>query len=184
MDVNDLRWILALPFASAALLAVLPFFAPPVRWTRRLKNDIEIWKGLPEGEEKEQFEKAVRLIARRLHAYRFDVRRIDKVFPWAGTVLFALAVGSAAMWGFAVDGPADWILVVLGFFTGLLSIFAALGGRSNWIVPAEIAKDFERGEVEHLRKVEKSRAVRSEARRRLRNIRKTSGTATSTGGNR
>lgn len=92
--------------ATASLLTLVTWMIPSARWSRRLKRDIEIMAGLPEGPEKEQWRAGVIVLARRLRAY-------EKYVPiWHRVLPFVMAV----VWGglittFIVDPDARTALI-------------------------------------------------------------------------
>jgi hypothetical protein len=78
--------------STASLLAFVSWVFPSARWTRRLKRDMEILAGLPEGPEKEQWGASVVALARRLRAYEKFVPLWHRVLPFAMAVVWGILI--------------------------------------------------------------------------------------------
>jgi len=116
------EWFLGVPIITAAALALIPLLIPTFRWSRQLGRDVQLWKDMPAGEEKDLLEGWINDQATRLREYREFIPLHDKVLGWAQFVLFTfliIAVSSdfrGAVEGVALIFPSAplWSNVILG----------------------------------------------------------------------
>lgn len=137
VHVNALTWLVTPAFVATTIFALVPLYDAPVRWSRRLKSDITIASGLPEGEEKTRLTDTLESQARRLREYR-EVWTVPRLFrKWAvlsgcGALIICLIIqppinrpGERP-----VFSPADWILVLLALYEIAIVAFCIGQGLS------------------------------------------------------
>jgi hypothetical protein len=167
-----IQWLLTPTLITGALFAVARLYDPPTRWARRLKSDIAIMGGLPEGPEKRVWQEWVEWQATRLREYRLAFVGWTHFWKWA-----ALAFICVAVFGFVLYPPVNepgepptWGLFDYGMMAlGLLSIAVyviALGSGHDFLgrSPREViirrrVRDYDR-RFRKLRRIEKERARR------------------------
>jgi len=96
------QWLLTPALITGLLLGGTRLFDPPTRWSRRLKSDIAILGGLPEGPEKRVWQASIAWQAERLREYR-------RAFVGATLVakLVGLAILGAALFGLISYPPIN-----------------------------------------------------------------------------
>lgn len=82
--------------STATILGLLRLVTPTVRWSRRLKNDAEVYGALPHGREKDLWEARVIAQAERLRLYRENLSLADQIFAWGSFALLVLVVFTTA----------------------------------------------------------------------------------------
>src|SRR4051812_47892725 len=110
------QFLLGLPLFSAGLLALIPFASPTWRWSRRLKRDLDLLAGMPEGVEKARLRRLIHRETGDLLDYRTLLSRADKVAPWAVVVTYLAVVGSSFVTSynpFALEVPGDWAIYIV-----------------------------------------------------------------------
>lgn len=170
-----LRWLLTPALVSGALIALAQFYNPPTRWTRRIKNDMSIAGGLPDGAEKAQWQDSVAWQAARLRLYRRAFVGRTLFAKWAGVVYIGVGLGALILWppvnepGDAVPfGPADYMMLTMGLIVSIVVAASVSSGRSlSGRTPPEIivrrrVQDYNR-RWRKLRRIEKERVRRSAA---------------------
>jgi hypothetical protein len=90
--------------ASAGIIALVAFMMPAVRWSRQLAREVGILGGLPDGEERDAWEKRVLAHAQRLRLFQDVMPRWDKVFPWIPVFLFIGCITWAILDPRQIDG--------------------------------------------------------------------------------
>jgi hypothetical protein len=167
-----IQWVLTPALFTGALLGLARLYDPPTRWARRLKSDIAIMSGLPEGPEKRVWQEWVEWQAMRLREYRLAFVGWTHFWKWAalaflGLVIFGLIIyppinkpGEPIMWG-----PADYMLMLAGLLSVVIFIIA-LGSGADFkgrspreIIIRRRVRDYDR-RMRKLRRVEKERARR------------------------
>lgn len=118
---------------SAALFALLALMTPSVRWTRRIKRDIEIMSGLPKGPEREQWQKRVLDRAKHLRLYEDHIPRWQRVVMWFFIAPGTLAVGllifdERQLQGLIAEGPSIIFLGVGGAIGAAMYIYSGILG--------------------------------------------------------
>jgi hypothetical protein len=134
VDINDLLPGIFATLASAGLIALVAFMMPAVRWSRQLAREVGILGGLPDGDERNAWEKRVVAHARRLRLFQEVMPWMDKVFPWFPVILFVGSIAWAILDprqidGFLAEGPfaicialAALVSVVLYIVTGVMGL--------------------------------------------------------------
>ena len=86
---------------GTALLATLPLIEPSIRWSRRLKNDIQISAGLPDGPERKLWNAGIENLARDLREYREAFSAVRVLLRYA-VFTYGLAGVGYLLW------PTGW----------------------------------------------------------------------------
>ena len=89
VDLTDLLPGIIATLASAGIIALVAYMMPAVRWPRQLARDVGIFGGLPDGPERDAWEKRVVTHARRLRLFQDVLPWMDRVYPWISVFLFA-----------------------------------------------------------------------------------------------
>ena len=76
---------------TAGVLSLVAYMMPSVRWSRQLAREVEILGGLPEGAEREAWEKRVVEHAERLRLFQDVMPRRHKILPWVPVTMFVTA---------------------------------------------------------------------------------------------
>jgi len=127
-------WLITPAVIATVLFAALPLYDPTVRWTRRLKNDIQIAGGLPDGAEKDLLNSSLEEQARRLRLYRQAFRGRHAVGKWVFVVYFSFAVFALVAWppNPKVYAAFDWLILATGATYGLLYATLIGTGLDMW----------------------------------------------------
>lgn len=166
------QWVLTPALITGALFALARAYDPPTRWARRLKSDITITAGLPEGPERRVWQEWVNWQATRLREYRLAFTGWTQFFKWAGLAFICVTVigsilyppinkpGEPEVWG-----PGDYPFLLLGLFATTVYTFALGSGHDFFgrspreIIIRRRVKDFDR-RSRRLRRIERVRARR------------------------
>lgn len=167
----DWQWLLGVPLFSAAALALLPFAVPTFRWSKRLSRDLQIWKDMPAGFEKEQLELSVVEQAKRIREYREYIPRLDKALTWSVVIAAIGALSSFFAFGARVE-EFEWPLIAAGFITMAVTVPSAFMGRSFQGMTGAQYKAQKEAEAARIGRLARFQATRSEAKKRLRRLRK------------
>ncbi|EZP26248.1 hypothetical protein [Microbacterium oleivorans] len=167
------RWLLTPALVTAILIALAQFYNPPTRWTRRIKNDMSIAGGLPDGLEKERWQSSITSQAARLRLYRRAFVGWPLFLKWAGIVYIGISLGGLILWPPlnkpdepVAFGPADYIFLGQGVLITLFVAITVSSGRStSGRTPPEIivrqrVRDHDR-RLKKLKRIEKVRASRA-----------------------
>lgn len=123
-----LVWLVTPALIATVLVAALPLYDPAVRWSRRLRNDIQIAGGLPDGPEKELLNASLERQARRLRLYREAFKGRHQIAKWGFVAYFSLCVIVVVAWPpNLAEAGADNILYFGGAAWAV--IYATLIGR-------------------------------------------------------
>lgn len=114
-------WLVTPALVATLLIATVPLYNPTVRWSRRLRNDIQIANGLPDGPEKQLLSVDVETQARRLRLYREAFRGRHLVGKWGFVAYFT---GALSAFFFArpdsTSGTLNHYLVIGGALVGIM----------------------------------------------------------------
>ncbi|MCR2825338.1 hypothetical protein [Microbacterium sp. zg.Y909] len=125
-----IQWLLTPAIITGALYALARLYDPPTRWSRRLKADMAIAGGLPDGEEKRIWEDSFEWRAARLRMYREAFCGWTWFWKWASVAFVGVAVTGIILFPpFNGDyGPADYLLMSMGLVDcGLIAVFISNG---------------------------------------------------------
>lgn len=86
----DWQSLLGVPLFTAAALALIPLLIPTFRWNRQISRDVQLWKDMPAGEEKDLLEVWITEQATRIREYREYIPLHDKVIGWATVVVLGV----------------------------------------------------------------------------------------------
>jgi hypothetical protein len=172
-----LQWLITPALITGFLVALAQFYDPPTRWSRRLKGDLAILGGLPEGKERERWQESVEWQALRLRQYRTAFVGGTLLMKWGTVTFLGVAIFGLVLWPPFGDGwgPTDWILIGLGVVNSLLigtfiSAGYDLGGRSPVdIMRARRVRAHDR-RLKKLRRIERVRAERAKTDSSIRPI--------------
>ncbi|WP_146085851.1 hypothetical protein [Rathayibacter sp. AY1D9] len=161
---------LSLPLFTAAVIALVPFAIPTIRWNRRLKNDLALLKDLPDGEQRTRFERRVDFQAKRLNDYHELIPVHEKIFTWLAVPLFvALATVLLLKWtDFQYFSIAENLLTAVGFLIAFAATLGAFTGRTSHLMNGDAYRAYVDSEVRGMRR----QTARRTARRRLRRIKR------------
>ncbi|KAA9154752.1 hypothetical protein F6B41_12310 [Microbacterium lushaniae] len=167
-----IQWLLTPALITGGLFALAQLYDPPTRWSRRLKSDIAIMGGLPEGPERRVWQEWIEWQAMRLREYRLAFVGWTHFWKWAGLLALGLILfgviaypplnkpGEPVMWG-----PADYG-IMLGGFLSIFIYLAALGSGADFLgrTPRQIiirrrVRAYDR-RMRKLRRIDKERARR------------------------
>jgi hypothetical protein len=175
--VEIVRWLVTPAAVATLLFGLLPLYDPPVRWARRLRGDIAIAAGLPEGDEKRLLEADLERQARRLREYREVYVGWRWVRKWALVSFVGVEVVLLTLYppfdaklrtGEPAFGPADYMLLAGGAVQLLaFVVFFGLGLNARGRTPSEVLF-FERYGRRARRAGRSRRLQRLRARRRNR----------------
>lgn len=134
MDFSDVIPTLVGALVTTGIVALTALAYPGVRWARRIKRDIEIVGGLPDGSpEREIWQAKVTALARRLRAYETYVPLMHRVLPFVWAVIWGVLITCFIVYpnlrdALLAEMPA-FIMGIAGLVgaTGYLSI-AIMGG--------------------------------------------------------
>lgn len=172
--LSVVQWLLTPALVTGALLALARFFDAPTRWARRLRDDISILGGLPDGAEKRTWQQSVDWQARRLREYRRAFVGGTLIVKW----FVLIFVAALTLWTILHPPinepgdpypfvPADYMIFVMGF--GETALFVVLISRGIDFLgrtPREILllrrlRQYNR-RMRKLHRIEKERAKRAE----------------------
>lgn len=158
MDFSSVLPGLVGTLVSAGSLFLLGWVYPSTRWTRRIKRDIAIMSGLPEGEERREWEFGVSALARRLRLYEKHVPVWHKVYPFSLAILYGVMIA----W-FIADEPSRNALLAEtpAFILGIGSLVGSIG----YLYVAIAGGDMHGRSPEQLEAREKRRQRRLRSRR-------------------
>lgn len=169
-----IQWLLTPTLITGAILALARFFDPPTRWARRLKSDISIMGGLPEGTEKQVWQVSIDKQATRLREYRRAFVGWTLFWKWAVVAFVAVALFGLILYPPinepgepATFGPGDWALILPGLFACATYVVAVSTGNDflarspRDILLARRLRKYNR-RLRKLRRIEKVRAERAE----------------------
>jgi hypothetical protein len=80
--LGAIRWLLTPALITGGLIGLARLYDPPTRWARRLKSDMAIASGLPEGPEKVQWQLGLAERAQRIREYRIAFVGWTRVVKW------------------------------------------------------------------------------------------------------
>jgi hypothetical protein len=127
--MNALAWLITPAAVTTLIFTFAPFYDPPVRWTRRLKTDISIAGGLPEGDMKTQLNEEIEWRARKLLDYRSAFTPLRVLVKWLWLAFSAIPFVLMIIWPPVnkpneppVLAPADWMMVGIGVYTLVIYI--------------------------------------------------------------
>lgn len=163
-----LQWLITPAFITGLLIALAQFYDPSTRWSRRLKGDLAVLGGLPEGNERDRWEESVEWQALRLRQYRTAFVGRTLLVKWGAVTLVGGLIFGLILWPPFGDpwGPADWILIGIGLIdTLLIGLFISAGYDLAGRTPAEIMRSRRVREhdrrLKRLRRIERVRAERA-----------------------
>ncbi|MFI8632157.1 hypothetical protein ACIGEP_06155 [Microbacterium sp. NPDC077663] len=168
-----IEWLLTPALVTAGLLALARLYDAPTRWARRLKSDIAILAGLPDGSERRAWQASIERQAMRLREYRRAFTGWTLFWKWSvvaamAATLFGLILyppinrpGQPEIWG-----PGDWVLLLPGLYacvTYVVTISAGLDflGRSPRDILLRRRLRAHNRRDRRLRRIEKVRAKRA-----------------------
>lgn len=133
MDFNDLLPGIFAALAPAGIIALLAYMMPAVRWPRQLARDVGILGGLPEGPERDAWEKRVVAHARRLRQFQDVLPWMDRVYPWFSVFLFVgcivwVILDPRQIDGVVAEGPFLFCIIAATFLSvGLFAVTGVMG---------------------------------------------------------
>ncbi|AZZ51426.1 hypothetical protein [Rathayibacter festucae] len=170
-----LAWLITPAVVATILFGVLPYYDAGTRWTRRIKSDITIASGLPDGHEKEMLEQSVVEQAERLRVYRKAFTPGSLVLKWLVLTFAAATTGLLIAYPPINSGdeeypfgPADYMMMFTGFMI-LVLVVALIGsghdvhGRDPEQMIAAARARRHRKRTAKLTKLDKLRAERIKA---------------------
>lgn len=170
-----IQWLLTPTLITGAVIALMRLYDPPTRWTRRLKSDMAILGGLPEGAEKRVWQRSVEGQATRLREYQRAFTGRTLVIKWLAVAGVSVAVFGLVLFppindpGEPADfGPADYMMVGMGGFASLVYVSLVSSGRDMFgRTPRQLLlirrlKQYDR-RVKKLDRLDKERAKRHAA---------------------
>ena len=89
----DWQWLVGVPVFTAAAVGLVPLLVPTFRWNRQISRDVQLWKDMPAGEEKDLLEAWITEQATRIREYREYIPFYDKALGWGLIVLWGAAIG-------------------------------------------------------------------------------------------
>lgn len=146
VDLSDLVPGILATVTSAAIIALVAFMMPAVRWSRQLSREVAILGGLPQGPERDAWEKRILEHARRLRLFQDQMPYRHKVLPWMPVFLFIGAVTLAIVdprqvEGIIAEGPIMIPLILIALLNvGLFIVTGVLGVSTS----GKSAEDFAR----------------------------------------
>ncbi|MWV58221.1 hypothetical protein [Rathayibacter sp. VKM Ac-2754] len=168
--VNAFLPLLSIPLFTAAVVALVPIAIPTIRWNRRLKNELAVLKDLPDGEQKDRFERRIVAQAKRLNDYHELIPIHEKVLTWVSVPVFVgLTTITALQWdAFGEFSILDNLLTALVILIGFAATLGAFTGRTSGLMNGEAYRAYMRNEIKGM----KRQTARRTARRRLRGMKK------------
>lgn len=170
-----LQWILTPALITAALVGLAQLYDPQTRWSRRLKSDLTITGGLPDGPEKSAWQDSIDWQAMRLREYREAFVGKTLFWRWAGLAFIAVPLILLVLFPPINEpgdrfpfGPTDYMMMGMGLFTsGIYAVSLASGrdflGRSpRDIILIRRGKRF-KSRWRKLKSLDKERARRAES---------------------
>lgn len=131
-----IQWLLTPALITGALVGAARLFDPPTRWSRRLKSDIAILSGLPEGPEKRVWQASVVWQAMQLREYRRAFVGGVLVTKWVGLAIFgALLFGIVSYPPINKPGDKypfglfDYCMMAAGFLSMVIYIVSVASGH-------------------------------------------------------
>jgi hypothetical protein len=168
-----IQWLLTPTLITGALLALARFFDPPTRWARRLRSDISIVGGLPDGSEKQVWQASIDKQAMRLREYRRAFVGWTLFWKWVVVAFVAVAVFGLILYppinepGDPIPyGPFDYMMMFLGLLACVTYVVAVstgndfLGRSPRDILLGRRLRKYNR-RLRKLRRIEKIRAERA-----------------------
>jgi hypothetical protein len=119
--------------APAGIIALLAYMMPAVRWPRQLARDVGILGGLPDGPERDAWEKRVVAHARRLRLFQDVLPWMDRVYPWISVFLFIgcvvwVILDPRQIEGVIAEGPFIFCLIAAALLgVGTFGVTGVLG---------------------------------------------------------
>ena len=133
---------------ATILFAILPLYDPPARRARRLRGDIAIATGLPEGDEKRRLQTDLERQAKNLREYREVYVGRRWLAKWALVLFAGATIGLLVAYppfsaragdGSPAYGPTDYFLMLGGAIQLLAFVtFFGLGLDSRGRTPEEV----------------------------------------------
>lgn len=102
----DWQEVLKVPLFTAAALALIPLLIPSFRWNRELARDIQLWKDMPPGNERDLLGGWIEEQATRVREYRELIPLYDKALGWGLVVVIgwlAVQIGTHGIGGIGMD---------------------------------------------------------------------------------
>lgn len=169
-----IQWLLTPALVAGLLIALAQLYNPPTRWARRLKSDIAIAAGLPEGLEREVWQESIAEQAERLRGYRRAFVGWTWFWKWLGVIYLGGALVGTILYppinrpGDRYPlGPGDYIFYGLGLVLALVAAISISSGRDYWgrssreVLLRRRVRQFDR-RWRKLRRIEKRRKKRAE----------------------
>ncbi|WP_146084401.1 hypothetical protein [Rathayibacter sp. AY1C1] len=168
--VDAILPLLSIPLFTATVVALVPIAIPTIRWNRRLKNELAVLKDLPEGEQKDRFERRVVEQAKRLNDYHELIPVHEKILTWVSVPVFVgLSTIVMLQWdAFGKFSLLDNILTALVILLGFGATLGAFTGRTSGLMNGEAYRTYMGNEIKGM----KRQAARRSARRRIRGMKK------------
>lgn len=171
MTIDDLRLFLAFPLVSTIILTVGPLFAPAVRWSRRLRSDLDIMSKLPPGPERDEFERAAKALARKIIDYRTRIPAWDKAVSWlfvcAASFLLAVFIANPEVFLTSPDipgSPGTTIALLIGFVLSAgIGVYGAFSGRTSRGLTPDQHDEYVARERERMRSIRRRPRANAEA---------------------
>jgi hypothetical protein len=119
--------------ASAGIIALLAYMMPAVRWPRQLARDVGILAGLPDGLERDAWEKRVVAHAQRLRLFQDVMPWMDRVYPWFSVFFFIggiawVVLDPRQIDGVVAEGPFIYFIIAAVFLsTGAFAVTGVMG---------------------------------------------------------